>query len=111
MLSRKIENLSKLEIIKDEKYEQKAYLHELSMHDLRMNFSLRSCKFDCKMNYFNNPKFKAELWKCDSCEKCIDSRSHILYCPAYRKLREGKSLQSDSDLVNYLKKYCISEQN
>ena len=70
--------LSKLEIMKDEKYEQKAYLHEMSVHDSRMNFSLRSRMFDCKITYFNNPKFKAELWKCDSCETYIDSQSHIL---------------------------------
>jgi hypothetical protein len=60
--------------------------------------------FPCKMNYMNNPKYKSELWSCDSCETHIDSQSHILYCPAYKQLREGKSLTSDSDVVEYFKK-------
>ena len=56
------------------------------------------------MNYLNNPKYKSELWLCDSCETMIDSQSHVLYCPAYMQLREGKSLTSDSDNVEYFKK-------
>ena len=98
-----IKKSSKLENLKHESYEEKPYLTAMSMHDARMNFSLRSRMFNCKMNYLNNPKYKAELWRCDSCESLIDSQSHILYCPAYQQLRVGKSLSSDQDVVNYFK--------
>ena len=102
-LSEMIKKSSKLENLKHESYEEKPYLTAMSMHDARMNFSLRSRMFNCKMNYLNNPKYKAELWRCDSCESLIDSQSHILYCPAYQQLRVGKSLSSDQDVVNYFK--------
>jgi hypothetical protein len=80
------ENYSKLECMKTEVYEEKQYLNEMNMWNARMNFSLRTRMFPCKMNYMNNPKYKAELWSCDSCETHIDSQSHILYCPAYKQL-------------------------
>ena len=105
ILSKSInENYSKLECMKNEVYEEKSYLTEMSMWNARLHFSLRTRMFPCKMNYMNSPKYKAELWSCDSCETLIDSQSHILYCPAYKQLREGKSLTSDSDIVEYFKK-------
>ena len=93
----------KLEIIKKEIFEEKSYITDMKVHDARVNFSLRSRMFNCKMNYLNNPVFKAEMWLCDSCQLCVDSQSHILYCPAYQQLREGKSLSSDQDMVSYFK--------
>ena len=86
--------------MESETYEEKKYLTEMSMHDCRMNFELRSRMFKCKMNFLNDPKYKSEMWRCDSCATCIDSQSHILYCPAYKMLREGKSLTSDQDIVD-----------
>ena len=34
----------------------------------------------------------------------IETQSHILYCEAYSALREGKSLSSDKDIVEYFRK-------
>ena len=59
--------------------------------------------FKCKMNFMNEPQYKADKWRCDSCEKCIDSHSHFLYCPAYKQLREGECLISDDDIVTYFR--------
>ena len=101
LLQEKIKKLSKLEVLKTETYGEKPYLTEMNMHDARLNFSLRSRMFKCKMNFLNDPKFKAEMWRCDSCRRCVDSQSHILYCPAYHQFREGKSLSSDQDIVDY----------
>ena len=102
-LSALIKKSSKLEILKGESYGEKSYLSDMKMQDARINFSLRSRMYDCKMNFLNNPVFKAEMWRCDSCRSCVDSQSHILYCPAYQQLREGKSLSSDKDIVSYFK--------
>ena len=55
------ENYSKLECMKNEVYEEKPYLTEMSMWNARLHFSLRTRMFPCKMNYMNNPKYKAEL--------------------------------------------------
>ena len=94
---------SKLEVMKSERYEEKAYIQEMSMYNAKMNFSLRAQTFPCKMITMNKSKFKADMWWCDSCESCIDSQSHILYCPAYKDLREGRSLSSDDDIVLYFR--------
>ena len=103
LLSSMMKESSKLENIKEESYGEKSYLTEMNLPDARMNFSLRSRMFKCKMNYLNTPKYRAEMWRCDSCQTCIDSQSHILYCPAYQQLREGKTLTSDQDIVSYFK--------
>ena len=68
-----------------------------------VNFSLQSRMYDCKMNFLNNPVFKAEMWQCDSRRSCVDSQSHILYCTAYQQLRVGKFLSSDQNIVSYFK--------
>ena len=46
------------------------------------------------------PYNKSSLWKCEDCGY-VDTQSHILNCPAYQELREGKSLNCDADLVTY----------
>ena len=75
----------------------------MNLPDARMNFSLMSRMLKWKMNYLNTPKYRAEMWRCDSCQTCIYSQSHTLYCPAYQQLREGKTLTSDQDIVTYFK--------
>ena len=48
----------------------------------------------------SNQKYAAELWRCNECMS-MDSQSHIVWCPAYAPLREGKNLNNDEDLVKY----------
>ena len=59
---------------------------------------------DAKMNFKNKDNYSKELWQCDSCEKSIESQSHLLWCPAYANLRDGKNLRDDKDLIVYIKK-------
>ena len=89
--------------MKGESYGEKSYISDMKMQDARVNFSLRSRMYDCKMNFLNKPVFKAEMWRFDSCRSCVDSQSHILYCPSYQQLQEGKSLSSDQAIVSYFK--------
>ena len=32
---------------------------------------------------------------------------HVLICPAYAELREGKDIKNDRDLINYMQKVMI----
>ena len=72
----------------------------MSLRQARTNFRIRSNMIRTKMNRKSSPKFSNELWKCDDFLS-LDSQSHIMWCPAYAPLREGKSLKSDADLVAY----------
>ena len=49
-----------------------------------------------KMNQQSNKTFAKQLWKCSECGN-IDMQSHVLWCPYFASLREGKSL--DNDLI------------
>ena len=84
--------------------EIKEYLKNLSMAEARMKFRLRVKMFPCRMNFPSDPKNKTELFQCSSCSRNIDTQSHILWCEAYSKLREGKSLDNDKDIVAYFQK-------
>jgi hypothetical protein len=78
----------------------KSYIKEMNLRQARTMFRVRSSMLDTKMNQKSNPKYAAELWKCDDCLS-MDSQSHILWCPAYAPLREGKNLYDNLDLVDY----------
>ena len=87
--------------MKEESFQTKPYLREYKLDDSRTLFKYRSKMLDFKFNYKNNPSHTKDLWNCDSCQSAIESQDHILWCPAYVKLREGKSLESNEDLVQY----------
>ena len=49
------------------------------------------------------PQNEKSLWQCDSCQTSIESQSHIMWCPSYSELREGKDINNDNDLIEYVK--------
>lgn len=103
ILRRNLENYRKLEEFKDEDFCQKSYLKDMNLYDARVMFRIRAKMIKCKMNFSSDRRNVASLWQCDSCMSNIDTQSHVLFCPAYSQLREGRSMKSDQDLVNYFK--------
>ena len=101
----KINKLKKIKSspLSDESFSSKEYLKEMSVPDARLNFKMRTHMFDVKYNYSHDPIYSRELWRCDSCETCIETQSHILWCPSYSELRKDKDLNNDKDLIGYLK--------
>ena len=93
----------KIEEMNKEEYGTKSYIEEMKVKDARENFRLRTKMFKCKMNQSSDPTNRATLWKCTGCA-CVDTQAHIMWCPAYQELREGKSLTSDIDVVDYYRK-------
>lgn len=83
-----------------EGFMRKEYLTQMNLSSARVNFSLRSKMLDVKFNY--SAKFEKELWLCDSCCSSIETQSHLLFCPAYSTLREGKDLSNDDHLIGYI---------
>ena len=79
----------------------KDYIKEMTLQEARTKFRLRSRTIKCAMNQASDPKNIADLWKCKACMVSIGTQSHILWCPAYKQLREGKSLDNDLDVVQY----------
>ena len=95
-------NYSKLmdKNLEKENFQLKDYVKNMKLRDARTNFRIRSGMINAKMNRKNDPKYALELWKCDDCFS-MDSQAHIVWCPAYAALREGKDLKNDRDLVEY----------
>ena len=56
-----------------------------------------------KMNYKGDKMYSKLLWKCENCTN-MDSESHILWCSEYSDLREGKNLNNNKDLCEYIQK-------
>ena len=88
----------------NEKYEMKPYFKELRVEEARLKFRLETKMVDAKFNFKNKKDYSSDLWKCDSCESAIETQSHLLWCPAYQKLRNGKDLENDEHLVKYIQK-------
>ena len=55
-----------------------------------------------KWNFQNDIKNREQLWQCSSCQSSIDTQSHLIWCPAYSKLRENRKLENDKDLAIYI---------
>ena len=75
----------------------------MSMSEARMFFRIRTEMIRCKMNQSSEPVNRATLWKCTACGY-VDTQSHLIHCPAFKDIREGKDLGSDNDLVDYFTK-------
>ena len=56
---------------------------------------------EVKDNY--KGKYKTTTLNCDSCLSSYETQDHILFCPAYIELRKDKDINSDKDLVNYVR--------
>ena len=88
--------------LSSESFEPKEYISRLNLSKSRVKFLLRSKMLDAKFNY--SAKYENELWQCDSCCSAIETQSHLVFCPAYARLREGKNLNNDEHLIEYIQK-------
>ena len=88
--------------IRDEVTKGNNYMFKETLQKVRTLCRFRADLFEAKSNYKN--KFKNEGLLCDSCESKVDQNTYVLFCSAYAKLRDGKSLNCDSDLAKYLAK-------
>ena len=86
--------------MRGEHFEEPQYLKEMSMMDAQTLFRIRSQTTTVQMNQRSNKSNARNLWKCLECGN-IDSQSQIVWCPFFSKLREGKYLDSNDDLVKY----------
>ena len=97
--------------MENENLEVKDYVKNMKLRDARTRFRSRGNMIKAKMNMKHNNNYAEKLWKCDKC-RCMDSQAHIIWCPAFAPLREGKDLSSDIDLVHYYQQVTkIREDN
>ena len=85
-----------------EQFEEKQYLTDMSMHDARLLFRIRSKTNEIQMNQQSDKCNAMNLWKCLQCGN-IDTQSHVIWCPYFANLQDGKSLENDEDLVAYFR--------
>ena len=104
-LKKRMSNYEKLknsELISEE-FGLKDYVKKLDVHKARIIFKKRSSMTQyVKMNYMSDVSNIKTCWQCQSCSSSIDSMGHVLRCPSYQELREGKDLDCDRDLAKYL---------
>ena len=84
-----------------ESFEFKDYLKNKNVYEARTAFKMKTKMLEVKMNFQHDPKYMADLWRCDSCRSAVDTQSHVLHCPAYKSQRENKDISNFDDLVKY----------
>ena len=57
-----------------------------------------------KYNRKSDKAYAADMWRCDQC-KSEDTQSHILWCPVFAPLREGKSLAIENGFPATIQKF------
>ena len=91
--------------------ETKDYIKNMNVENARTKFQLRTEMLDVKFNYKHSPINVQSLWQCESCQTNIETQSHIMWCPAYSELREGKDITNDNDLIEYVRKVLKIREN
>ena len=105
-IKEKYKKLKNSDLAKEE-YGRKTYLRNLSLQEARTMFKFRSSMTQhVKMNQKNNAEYSAALWKCEECGM-QDTNIHLLSCSGYESLRDGKDLDCDKQLCQYLQKIFI----
>ena len=105
-IKEKYKKLKNSELAKEE-FGRKAYTSQLSLQDARTKFKFRcSMTQHVRMNQKNNEEYASALWKCEECGQ-QDTNSHLLHCQGYKSLRDGKDLDSDKQLCQYLQKIFL----
>ena len=98
---RKCSQLKRDKIL-EETFGKKKYLESMSLVESREMFRIRNKTMKTRMKMKSNENFFRELLKCHECHN-IDTQLHLLWCPAYAHLREGKDINKDRDLVTYFR--------
>ena len=103
-LKSRLKEYSKLkgEDILEENSEKKDYIKSMALQDSRQMIRIRSKTTRAKMNMNSNENFSRDLWRCEDCGN-LGTQSHILWCPVYGPLREGKDITVEKDMVTYFR--------
>ena len=111
-LKSRLKEYSKLkgEDILEEDFEKKDYIKSMVLQDSRKMIRIRSKTTRAKMNMKSNENFSRDLWRCDDCGN-LDTQSHILWCPVYAQLREGKDINVEKDMVTYFREVFRAREN
>ena len=106
-LREEIQKYKKLSSLRDDVKKGNQYFFNETLQNARTLFRFRSEMFEAKINFKNKKEYKIEKYLCDSCESQIDVNTHVLFCPSYAELREGRDLHNDTDLAYYLQRVLV----
>ena len=78
------------------------YMENKCLSDTRLIFRMRTEMVNLKDNMRN--QYKGTSVNCEACSmKVAESQTHVMICPGYAKLRAGKDMGTDGDLVDYFR--------
>ena len=66
---------------------------------------------EAKLNFKNKREYIEEKFLCDSCMTEQDENTHLLFCPAYKSLRENKDFNDDQTLAKYIQQVLNIRMN
>ena len=99
-----IKSYKKMKALQDEIIKGNEYFFRETLYNARILFRFRAEIFEAKKNFSHKPEYKREKFLCDSCESEIDENTHVLFCHAYKSLRDNISINNDTQLAHYLYK-------
>ena len=99
-LRNQISTYKKMGAIRDEIVKGNDYFFSETLSNVRTLFRFRVDLIEAKLNF--KQKYKHESLLCNSCESQVENNTHILFCPSYISLREGKSMNNNQHLAEYI---------
>ena len=80
------------------------YFKEKSLSTTRELFRIRTNMNEIKGNFKNDTKYKNSGVMCVACGMAEEVNSHVMVCPEYEDLRQGRDFSKNQDLVSYFRK-------
>ena len=106
-IEEKYKKLKNSELVRED-FGRKDYINNLDLLQARTMFKFRSSMTQhVKMNQKSNKAYADALWRCEECG-LQDTNSHLLWCAGYEALRDGKDLENDKQLCDYLHKVFLA---
>ena len=63
-------------------------------------------------NYSHNKRYEATGWQCQACVLQVrEDQDHLSLCQGYADLRQGLDLETDDDLVEFLRQVMARRES
>ena len=96
-------NMEKMKIIRSEKWGLKDYVVAGNLYSVRSTWEVRAYMLRVAGNYSHHSRYLATGWLCQACRLQVrEDQDHLGSCEGYEDLREGKNLDDDKELVEFI---------
>ena len=112
MMKRECSDMKKMKKIVSEDWGIKEYVKTGTLWSVRKTWEARAFMLHVAGNYSHNKRYEATGWQCQACVLQVrEDQDHLSLCQGYADLRQGLDLDTDDDLVEFLRQVMARRES